>query len=503
MNHQPAQPLDGALPPELEQPTALAALATRSAAWFEHWFPDAFAFAVLTVAAVFLMGLGVGRSAVQMAGYFGEGFWKMMEFTMQMVMIVVTGHALATAPPVSRGIDRLAAHAGSGRRAVAFVGLFSMLSSLLSWSFSLIFSGLLARSVARRAEALSSEEALSSGGNSAAVDYRALGAAAYLGLGSIWALGLSSSAALLMATPSPTRLDLQRICGILPFSQTILCPQSLVMAAALLLLSLLVAWLTAPIGNSIKSAADCGVDLGDGTQDASPLPDSTSDTCPSPAMRLENSPFLTLIVVGVGTAYIGGHLIEHGLGALLDLPVYILVFLLAGLLLHWHPRSYTRAVVAATPAAAGLLLQYPLYSAAARMLTESGVTTRLAEFFVSHSSAQAFPLVVGLYSAVLGLFIPSAGGKWLIEAPYLMAAATRLHVHLGWVVQTYNAAEALPNLIHPFWMLPLLGILELKAKDVVGFTAVQFLVHVPAVLFLVWLLPQFLPYVPPMMVPVP
>ena len=94
--------------------------------------------------------------------------------------------------------------------------------------------------------------------------------------------------------------------------------------------------------------------------------------------------------------------------------------------------------------------------------------------------------MVGIYSAFLGLFIPSAGGKWLIEAPYMLEAAKTLHVHLGWVVQTYNATEALANLIHPFWMLPLVGILGLKARDIVGYSMLQFVVHVPLVLFLVW-----------------
>jgi Short chain fatty acid transporter len=47
---------------------------------------------------------------------------------------------------------------------------------------------------------------------------------------------------------------------------------------------------------------------------------------------------------------------------------------------------------------------------------------------------------------VLGFFVPSAGGKWLIEAPYLMQSANQLHAHLGWAVQVYNASEMLPNL---------------------------------------------------------
>jgi short-chain fatty acids transporter len=64
-------------------------------------------------------------------------------------------------------------------------------------------------------------------------------------------------------------------------------------------------------------------------------------------------------------------------------------------------------------------------------------------------------------------------------------------------VQIYNTAEALPNLINPFWMLPLLGVLGLKARDIVGFTFLQLVVHLPIVLFLLWLLAGTLPYMPP------
>ena len=100
---------------------------------------------------------------------------------------------------------------------------------------------------------------------------------------------------------------------------------------------------------------------------------------------------------------------------------------------------------------------------------------------------------------VLGFFVPSGGGKWLIEAPYVMQAASEMRYHLGWSVQIYNAAEALPNLVNPFWMLPLLGVLGLKARDIVGFTFVQLLVHVPLVLGLLWVLGMTLEYRAPVM----
>jgi len=147
-----------------------------------------------------------------------------------------------------------------------------------------------------------------------------------------------------------------------------------------------------------------------------------------------------------------------------------------------------------------VLIQFPLYGGIAGMLTTAkggdGQTLahHLSTLFVTLASHDTFALVIGAYSAVLGFFVPSGGGKWVIEAPYVMQAANDLKFHLGWAVQIYNAAEALPNLINPFWMLPLLGVLGLKARDIVGFTFVQLAVHLPLVLFLLWALGLTLSY---------
>src|ERR671919_2378024 len=196
--------------------SSLASIGLRLSDWFERWFPDAFALAVLAVAIVFAATVAGGSSPMQSAQWFGSGFWDLVAFTMQMSMIVVTGYAVATAPPVYAVVMNMASIPQTGRGAAAFVALFSMLSSLLSWSFSLIFSGLLAREVAHRVRG---------------ADYRAVGAAAYLGVGSVWALGLSSSAALIMAAPASLPDSIERISGVIPLSQTLGLWQSLAIAA--------------------------------------------------------------------------------------------------------------------------------------------------------------------------------------------------------------------------------------------------------------------------------
>ena len=186
---------------------------------------------------------------------------------------------------------------------------------------------------------------------------------------------------------------------------------------------------------------------------------------------------------------------------------YNFLFVMLGLLLHWRPRSFLDAVARAVPSTTGVLIQFPLYGGIAAILTTAkgadgqSVAQHLSALFVQIASTNTYALVIGVYSAILGFFVPSGGGKWVIEAPYVMQAANDLHYHLGWAVQIYNAAEALPNLINPFWMLPLLGVLGLRARDIVGFTFVQLIVHLPLVLILLWLLGMTLTYHPPVMPP--
>jgi short-chain fatty acids transporter len=131
------------------------------------------------------------------------------------------------------------------------------------------------------------------------------------------------------------------------------------------------------------------------------------------------------------------------------------------------------------------------------MISGTGLSEKLATLFVSASTPTTYPLLVALYSATLGILIPSGGSKWIVEAPYVMQAAIEHRIHLGWVVQIYNASEALPNLINPFYMLPLLGILKLRARDLAGYGMLQLIVQAPLVLFLSWLFSRILVFSPP------
>jgi short-chain fatty acids transporter len=455
----------------------LARMGAHLADWSEKWFPDAYIFAAIAVAVVCVAALCMGRTPREISVDFGKSFWSLTTFTMQMAFVVIGGYIVAVSPPVKKLVARLASFPKTPKGAVAYVAFMAMVASLLSWGFSLIFAGVLTREVSKRVKG---------------IDYRAIGAAAYLGLGSIWALGLSSSAALLMATKGSIPADLYKISGTIPLLQTIFTWQNLIMVVVLVVLSMWICYVSCPTAEKAKTAEMAGVRYNEEK-------DESVEKAQTPGEYLEYSPILTIVVVLLGIGYLI-HVFsgEGGLAAKMDLNVYNIMFLMAGMLLHWKPRSYLKAAARAVPMTGGVLLQFPLYAGIFGVLMGSGLTEVLSKFFVSISTQGTMPVVVGIYSAVLGLFLPSGGGKWIVEAPYILDAARQLHVNLGWIVQVYNAAEALPNFINPFWMLPLLGLTGVKARDLAGYSILQLIFHVPVVLIMLWLLAKTIPFVAPM-----
>ncbi len=446
------------------------------AAWSEKWFPDALVFALLGIVIVFFFGLLLGESPAKLAIQGGKNFWILIPFTMQMAMIIIGGYVVASSPPVYKLIQALANVPKSPKGAITFVAFFSMFTSLISWGFSLIFSGLLVRELTSRVKGM---------------DYRAAGAAAYLGLGAVWALGFSSSAALMMATKGAIPPKLYEISGIIPLTQTLIIWPTVWTAVILIVISMVIAYYSAPSPDRAKTCEDFGLKF-------EPI-DMSVEERQKPGEWLEYSPILTVLVVALLWWYLFDVFKTSPQGALaaLDLNTYNLIFISLGMLLHWRPKRFLRAVAQSVPAVGGVLIQFPFYAVIFGMIVGTGITKWLADLFVSVTTQGTYPLLVALYSAILGVFIPSGGSKWVIEAPYVLQAAIDHKVNLGWVVQIYNAAEALPNLLNPFWMLPLLGMLHMKARDLVGYSVLQMIIHVPVVFFLCWFFAQYIPFVAP------
>lgn len=451
--------------------------------WAERWFPDSYIFAVLALLIVCVGALFSGVPAHAIVTTFGDGYWSLIPFTMQMAMVVVSGYVVASSPPARKLIRLLAQIPKTERGAIAYIALFTIIASLFNWAFSLVFGGLYVRALARRKDLR--------------MDYRAAGAAAYLGLGATWALGLSSSAAQLQANKDSIPAALLPITGVIPFTDTIFLPQSLIMLVVLTIVSVAIAYFSAPTRARSKTAQDLGIDVHDDAEEKINKPKQ-------PGEWLEYSPLLTIFLFAIGSWWLAQEFLTKNLILTIsNLNTYNLLFLMLGMILTWRPKRFLHSVSKAMPAIPGILIQFPLYGSIAFILTKavredgSSLSHHISDFFVSISTHDTFSALMGVYSAVLGFFIPSGGGKWIIEAPYLMQAANELKVHLGWTVMVYNAAEALPNLINPFFMVALIGVLGLKARDIVGYTATQLVFHAPLVIFMLWALGETLTYHPP------
>src|SRR4029078_6593709 len=143
-----------------EQPGVVARAALRLTAWTERWIPDAFIFALLATILVFGAALiWTPSSPRQVVDAWGKGFWDLIPFTLQMALIIITGHVLATSAPMGKAIRAIASWPTTPNAAVSLATLFALVTAWFNWGCSLVFSAVLGREVARRV---------------AGVDYRAL-----------------------------------------------------------------------------------------------------------------------------------------------------------------------------------------------------------------------------------------------------------------------------------------------------------------------------------------
>lgn len=258
----------------------LQRFAIRVSDWAEKWFPDSYIFALLGVIIVSIASMMIGASPKSVALAFGDGFWSLIPFTLQMAMLVIVGFVVSVSKPMQALIERLAQIPNTGRGAIVLVAVVSLLVSLINWAMSTVLTALLVIALAKR--------------QSLRMDYRAAAAAAIVGMGATWALGLSSSAAQLQANKKSIPESFYNLSGVIPFSETIFLPQSMLMAGILIVLSVAIAFWSAPKNDDIKTVEDFDITFDKETEVVIQK---------RPGDWLENSPILTVVIVILGTIW--------------------------------------------------------------------------------------------------------------------------------------------------------------------------------------------------------
>mgnify|MGYP001286301820 CR=1 FL=1 len=414
----------------------------------QRYLPDAWLFAILLTLVVFIMGLiFTPAGPLDMITYWGDGFFNLLAFSMQMTLVLVTGHVMASTKPVKAVLQALARSAGTAGRAIVITTLVAAVASWINWGFGLIVGALLAREMARQVRD---------------VDYRLVVASAYTGF-LVWHAGLSGSAPLLVATSGHF---LEDVMGIVPVSETIFAPYNLIMVIALIILL--------PIVNRAMLPRETDRFIIDPALLQESPPASTAEAAPrTPAQWFENTWLFSGIIVLFGVIYL---IRWFGGGKSLTIDIVNFIFIMVGMLLHGTPRNYLNALAEAIKGAGGIVLQFPFYAGIMGMMVTSGLAAVIAGWFVAISTADTLPFWSFISGGIVNIFVPSGGGQWSVQGPIMIEAAQRLGADLGRVVMGVAWGDAWTNMIQPFWLLPALGIAGLNARDVMGYCVVALIV---------------------------
>ena len=416
-----------------------------------RYLPDAFVFAIILTILTLLLGVVVeGASFLEMTSYFGEGIWDFLTFSMQMVLILVTGSALATSDPVRRSLRRIAKIARTPSQAIVLVTLAMIVACWLHWGFGLIVSALLARELAK---------------NIKGVHYPLLVASAYSGF-IVWHAGLSGSIPLKIAGADQIMKEFAGGARV-PASQTILAWENVLLVLVLLVAIPVINRLMCPKGEEDIVEVDARLFEEDGQQ--APAKRASAMTF---AERLESSWILSM-AIGVMCVV---HTVHHfGRGGSIGLNIVNLSFLTLGILLHRTPIRYVRAVNEAIKTCGGIVLQFPFYAGIMGMMIKSGLAVTLSQAFVAISNQTTFPFFTYLSAGLVNFFVPSGGGQWAVQGPIMIPAAKVLDVPYSTTAMAIAWGDAWTNLVQPFWALPLLAVAKLRIRDIMGYTTVVLL----------------------------
>uniref|UniRef100_A0A486XMZ3 Short chain fatty acids transporter n=1 Tax=Rheinheimera sp. BAL341 TaxID=1708203 RepID=A0A486XMZ3_9GAMM len=410
----------------------------------ERYLPDPFVFVLLLSIVVFAAAvLFEQQSPLAVIGYWGDGFWGLLSFSMQMLLVLVTGFMLASTPLVTGLLNRLAALAKSAGQAIILVTVISLIASWLNWGFGLVVGALFAKALARRIK----------------VDYRLLVASAYSGF-IVWHGGLAGSIPLTIATPGHFS---EAQIGVIGTSDTIFAGFNLLLVALLFIAVPLLNYLMRP-----TAADSVYVDAAKLQQDRLP-----AGSINRPADKLENSLLLALLVGFAGVAYLVQYFAK---GGSLNLNIVNFLFLFLAIVLHGTPRRLLHSLQQAIQGGAGIVIQFPFYAGIMAVMIQSGLAQSMSQWFISFASAESLAFYSFISAGIVNIFVPSGGGQWAVQAPVMLPAALELGADVSRIAMAVAWGDAWTNLIQPFWALPVLAIAGLKAKDIMGYCLLQLIV---------------------------
>ena len=449
----------------------LANLGRLFADSFRRWLPDSFIFAILLTFIAALLAIAVkGSTPFGIIDAWYKGFWSLLQFAMQMVLILVTGYAIAISPPASRFIDWLATKVRTPVMVYGVVTFVGLIFSLVSWGW-IVLTAVLARELATRVRG---------------VDYRLLAAAVYV-TNLSWHGGLSGSIPLLLNTPENFLIKAGTLSSTIPSALTLGSAMNIVCNLGLVLtLPLLMIWMRPAPGKAVEFN-----DLREGTSTQRELTvaeEAASMNLPTRNFSdaVNNSFIVQIIISLMAVWYLVWHFYTRGFD--INLNIMNFLFIAIGMLAHKTPLRYVVALKRASSNVSGIILQFPFYAGIMGIMIHTGLGSAIAGWIASSATVATYPLVAFITAGVVNLFVPSGGGEWAVVGSTIVEAAKNLGAAMppdeltSFIARSSMAVaygDAWTNMIQPFWTLAFFPIVaagvRLQARDIMGYTFVAML----------------------------
>ncbi|EAZ81652.1 TIGR00366 family protein [Algoriphagus machipongonensis] len=437
---------------------------------FKKYLPDAFVFAlVLTLLTALFALIWTDTSVMGIIEAWYQGFWMLLEFGMQMILLLVTGYSIALATPVKRFLFKITQFIQTPRQLYPFIIIIGMLLSAVSWGW-IVITAVLARELALRMKG---------------VNYPYLIACVYFS-GVIWVSGFSSSIPLLLNTENNYLIEAGILSNTIPTSYTLGSYLNLSIIAFSLIIGPLLMFLLIPKkGQSLEEMLVSE----NPRMERSLKEEENSMKLPENPIsdKLNSSPIFQYILGFMGLAYIIYHFSSRGLD--INLNIMIFIFIIMGLFLHKTPMRYGIVMKRSSSNISGVLFQFPFYAGIMGIMIYTGLGDELTKWMVSVATINTYPLLAFFNGAIVNFAIPSAGGEFAVVGPSIINAVKEIGIGLPEAEVTKMIAraslsvafgESLTNCLQPFYLLivlPVMGIgIKIQARDVIGFLFIPFVI---------------------------
>jgi short-chain fatty acids transporter len=410
--------------------------------------PDATAMAAILLVVLIAAALGLGNSLGDTSDAFYRGLWMLLAFSMQMTLLLILSSVLSTMPFFRSAAIRLAQLPRTTSQVLLLSVLLTAALSYVYWGLGLALGPLIAVHFARAAET-----------KGIRIDFPCLLATVFAAA-AIWQYGLSSTPALLVATPGHF---LEASTGVMPLGTTIWSPAAILFVVSFPLALAGLARLMMPRESRPVSAFP----------DACALAQVADAALCAPVAEhglgawSERTRFFPLLLA----LFIGGWLFHHfvTIGAGLDLNSMITALLFVVLLLLPNLAAFSRGLSAAVQCCWQIIVLYQVYGGIAGVLQYTNVGETLARFFAEISTPLSFPLLTAIAGTVVAIFVPSSGGQWIIQGFVTSEAASALGVSAQQGLLALGVGDQMGNLISPFWVVVAASIARVNFRTIFGY----------------------------------